>query len=310
MTRAIASTAAEGAAKVWSAYSLRDRILLFTGAVASYWIFAGVASLFSIPWYRDYQASLTGQPAPALALLVAAVVLLGCVVLTSLFAGLVHFEGGLFCAALGMLALSARGGPMRYVLMYSPGDGVFLRLIFETLTLFAFVFAGWLALGLLRDRGLLEQEHVGDTDVDAIPAQGAMATATQVVIMILLLAVLAPTDDKAQVVWAVAIASLLGALGAHSLFPARPSIWFWMAPMIVAVLGYALAWSGGNRLPGGQVGGYAPALARPLPLDYAAIGTAGSLLGYWTSRRWQHEADQPENPEEVEDTLEHPPTTA
>ena len=51
-------------------------------------------------------------------------------------------------------------------------------------------------------------------------------------------------------------------------------------------------------------------LGRPLPVDYASVGVAGSLLGYWTSRRWHHEKDHdPESPDEVEEALEHPGAT-
>jgi hypothetical protein len=287
-----------------------EKALLSIGAGASFWIFWSVASLFALPRFRDYQASLLVQPSPLLALLMAGVVLLACVVLTSLFTGSVEFEAGLFCGAIGLFALSARGGPMRYVLMYSPGNGVFARLIFETLTLFAFVGVAWATVGFLRDRGLLHEKYADEPDApDALPAQGVMALAAQVVIIILILALLAHTDKKAQVVWSLAVATPIAALAAHSLFPARPSIWFWSAPLVVALIGYTLAYAGGgNHLPGGNIGGYAPALARPLPLDYASIGTAGSLFGYWTSRRWQHEKDEdPDEPAEVEDRLEHPP---
>src|SRR5439155_21554171 len=112
-------------------------------------------------------------------------------------------------------------------------------------------------------------------------------------------------DRKAQVVWSVAIASLVSSLAAHSLFPARPSIWFWAAPFIVGVIGYAVAGFGGPPLPGGEVGGALPALPRPLPLDYASVGTAGALVGYWTSRKWQHEHEtEPHTTGEVEEALE------
>src|SRR5205814_6643117 len=107
------------------------------------WIFSTIGRLFSIPQYPGYQGSLMVQPSPIFALLLAGVVLLGCVVLTSLFAGLVEFEGGLFCATFGLMALSTKAGPMHYALMYSPGDGVFLRLLFETIMLFVFVGVGW-----------------------------------------------------------------------------------------------------------------------------------------------------------------------
>jgi hypothetical protein len=100
-------------------------------------------------------------------------------------------------------------------------------------------------------------------------------------------------------------------MAAHSLFPSRPSLWFLGAPLIVGLLGYLFAWVGGTNLPGGEVGGYAPALGRPLPIDYASMGTAGTILGYWTSRHWEHERNrEPEEPEDVEDALEHPPQNA
>jgi hypothetical protein len=75
----------------------------------------------------------------------------------------------------------------------------------------------------------------------------------------------------------------------------------------VAIIGYVLALVGGAPKVGGMPAGAIPALARPLPLDYAAIGTAGSLLGYWTSRKWLHEREEePHTTGEVEEALENP----
>ena len=56
----------------------------------------------------------------------------------------------------------------------------------------------------------------------------------------------------------------------------------------MGVVGYLLAWF--NLPPdslqtGRPHGGILSALARPLPLDYAGIGTAASLLGYWMRRK-------------------------
>ena len=119
-----AESVQSGAPDVWTSYRTRERLLLGAGCVASYCIFSAIARLFSIPRFAGYEGSLMVQPSPIFALLLAGVVLLGCVVLTSLFAGLVEFEGGLFCATFGLMAMSTRSGPMRYVLMYSPGDGM------------------------------------------------------------------------------------------------------------------------------------------------------------------------------------------
>jgi hypothetical protein len=76
------------------------------------------------------------------------------------------------------------------------------------------------------------------------------------------------------------------------------------------MIGYAFAWFGRGPLVGGEVGGMLPQLGRPLPLDYAALGTAGAVMGYWTSRSWQHEREHdPDNPDKVEEALEDPKAT-
>ncbi len=307
MTEIIAEGAGELGENIWSSYSTRDRTLLSIGSIASFAMFWTVGGMFSTPRFYGYDASLLMQPSPVVILLMTAVLLVACVLITSFFTHIVHFEGGLFCAAIGMLALSVRGGAMHDVLMDAPDSGVFLKLMLELLLLFAIVAVGWFALMTLRDLRLIRGEPHGDADPDDMPFQGVMALATQVVVMLVLMLLLAQTDKKAQAVWAVAISAYGAALAAHSLFPSRPSIWYWITPLIVGVIGYALAWSGGTNLPGGEVGGWAPALGRPLPLDYASVGVAGSIYGYWTSRRWEHERnEEPEAPEQVEDALEHP----
>jgi len=301
------TNSASSPGNVWTTYGNRDRTLLIIGSVASFWIFSTVAALFSFPQFSGHDASLLAQPSAILILVMTAIVLVACVLITSFFAGIAHFEGGLFCAAVGLGALSTRGGSIRYTLMDSPGSGVFLRLLIELVLLFAFVGVGWLTLHVLRDMRLLRAEPHGDDDLDAMPGQGALALGAQIILMIVLMLLFAQTDEKSQVIGSVALSAFLAALGAHSLFPARPSLWFWVTPLIVGAVGYVFAWSSGNTLPGGAVGGLMPALARPLPLDYASAGVAGSIFGYWTSRRWQYERDyDPESPDQVEDALEHP----
>jgi len=91
---------------------------------------------------------------------------------------------------------------------------------------------------------------------------------------------------------AVFVASLLATLLAYSFAPVRPSVWFWMGPLVVGVIGYAsgyVNWGrGGPSLwKAGLASGFFAPLARPLPLDYASLGPAGAILGYWVSRGWQ-----------------------
>lgn len=298
-------------ANIWSSYGTRARTLLGIGAMASFALFWTVAGMFSFPRFYGYSASIMQQPGAILILLMASVVFLVSVGVTSIFTHVVHFEGGLFCASLGLLALSVRGGPMRYVLMDSPGAGIFIKLLIELVLLFIPVFAGWMLISFMRDGGLIRGEPHGEADPDDLPGQGLMALGAQVALMIFFMLVLAQTDRKAQVVWSVALSAYLAALAAHSLFPSRPSYWYWMTPLIVGVIGYVLAYMGGNNLAAGDVGGLVPALGRPLPLDYASAGVAGSLYGYWTSRRWQYEREyEPADPDAVENRLEHPPQNA
>jgi hypothetical protein len=110
--------------------------------------------------------------------------------------------------------------------------------------------------------------------------------------MAVLVALLARTDEKKQVLAAVALGSFLATLLAYSVAPVRPATWFWIGPVVVGAFGYvaaSFAWRNASPVEWktGMGGGILGALARPLPLDYASLGTAGALLGYWISRQWQ-----------------------
>jgi hypothetical protein len=296
-------------ADIWTSYSTRARALLALGAGVSAVAFWLAANAAGFPRYPDFQASLLlGGGSAIVMIILVAIVLVACVVVTALFTRNIHFDAALFCAALGMLILSVRGGPVRYVLMYNPSAGTFLRLATESALLLGCVALGWYTLLALRDRGVLKGEPIREDDPDALPAQGLMALGAQVILLTFLMIVLAQTDTKSQVIWSIGISSWVAAVAAHSLFPARPSLWFWSAPFVVAILGYALAFFAGDPQAGGRPAGLLAPLARPLPLDYASVGTAAALLGYWTSRKWLHEREhEPHTTGEVEEALEAPP---
>ena len=82
-------------------------------------------------------------------------------------------------------------------------------------------------------------------------------------------------------------------------FPTRPSVWFWIGPSLVGIIGYLFAYSAATDSQW-LIGVAEPSLgeaslAYALPLDYAGAGTAGSLIGYWMSRRWQEHREAAEN---------------
>lgn len=278
------------AGNLWAPSTVRDRILLTIGSVACIVVFLWLSGAFGIPAHPYSQGSLLAQPSPIAALLVTLVALVACVLLASVVASVVHFDAGLFCATIGLLGLSVRVGPLRYVLMYSRGPHVFLTLCAELLLLFAFVGIAWGVLWALRGRGFLTSDVTRDGlhPEDDKPGHHILATLTQAVTTAILVLLLAQTDEKAQVIAAVGVASMLGTLAAYSLFPVSPSAWYWVGPLAVGLLGYGFAYVNADATwTMGKVSGPFAPLGRPLPLDYAGAGTAGALLGYWTSRRWQ-----------------------
>jgi len=267
---------------------VKDRLLLLTGAVLSFVIFWWVGALVGVPANKGYSASLIQQPMAWLMFVAVAITFVVCVGLSSLVAGSVHFDAGFACAAAGLSALSMRGGPMRYALMASPGRGVFIGMSVELLLLYGVLALGWMKLMALSDKKYLKSEELRwlSGEADEVPSQGALAIASQVMLMLFLMSILCQTDKKGQVIAAVGISAFLATLGAHSVFPTRPSAWFWCGPLVAGLMGYLFAYWGDGDWTTGEVYGWSPQLGRPLPLDYATAGPVGALLGYWVSRRW------------------------
>jgi hypothetical protein len=266
----------------------RARFLLTLAAVIAFILFWFIGRWFGIPFDRGYDDSLLLQKAAAMDFLLVIVGLFMSVNIGTIIAGPIRYDAGLCTACLGLLALSVRGGPIRYVLFADPKPDVYLTLLAELILLFLLLAAmaffqkffhtlGWLRADAQRD-GLPDTEH--------LPSEKFQAAAVQVIIMAILIYFLAATDRKFQVLCAVAIASFVAAMIAHSIFPVRPSAWFWVGPLIVGAIGYIWAYAqSGDWL----IGASANPLARPLPLDYASVGPAAAIVGYWMSRRWHRD---------------------
>jgi hypothetical protein len=309
MTReSIATEATDLGVSVWKAHNMHDRSLLAIGSIVCWVIFSFIGRMMSLPMYPGHAASVLRHASPAGEILMLIIGLVACSMIASLLTARVHAEAGLFCAAVGLMAISVHGGPMRSVLMEAHGPGIFRVLALELALLYVGVTVAWMALAALMSGGVIRERDsdVAENEEENV-SQGALAMLIHIVVMTFTMLVLAQSDDKKQVIAAVSIASWLGAIAAHSVLPTRPSAWFLAAPLIVGVAGYLIAASTSGYTAIGQVSGAMPALARPLPLDYAGAGVAGALLGYWMSRRWQHERHHPpETEEEVEEALEHP----
>ena len=266
-----------------------NRVVLLAASLLAFGLFWWVGDVFDIPGPGEFGASFVVRSyiAAAIGLIVTTLVFILAVLVGSLLAGHIRFDAGFFVAAIGLAALSWRGGPARYVVMEVGQSSVFLSLLMELALLAGMLGLAWSALWLLHRAGWLKGDEFRDgvEDVEDPLNNKLLALAMQVVVMIILVLLLAQSDEKAQVVAAVGVGGYLGTIASHYLFPVRPSVWFWAGPLITGGIGYTLGcFAGDDGLPIGLI---PQPLARPLPLDYASIGVVGSILGYWMSRRWQ-----------------------
>ena len=281
-----------------AATSYRTKFLLLIGFILSIAAFVFASRTFHVPLSPGFDGSLLAQPSPYLALAIVGVTLLAAVLLSTLIAGTIRFDAGLFCATLGMTALSIRGGRTGDALRQAaslPSPTLFVHLALELVALYAFVAVAWSLLWGLHTRGHLKgdefRDGVEDTD-EPVPFKAA-ALLMQAAVMSLGVLLLAQTDEKPQVLTAVFVSALAGACCAYYMYPISPSPWLWVGPMIVGVAGYTAAYfivpQGDDFWRTGQLRHVLAPLARPLPLDYASAGPAGAILGYWLSRRWHRQ---------------------
>lgn len=259
---------------------------------------------FDVPAYRGYEGSLLQQPGAGgkvLAVVVAAAVLAVGAIVGQLLAGRWWLFAGLFAAAAGWAALSARGGPSRYVYFHAAdagtGRGVFVMLAVEQLILSAVVGSIWYTLVRRAERITAAKEAAADEKVDPDLLSGKLtgarlqAVGLQAAIMAFAVMIFIQSDSKQGVMVGVLVASFIGTSLAEYWFKdEKAGPWYWAGPLLVGAVGYLLNQftASGDLIAAGQLRGTFAALARPLPLDYVGMGTVGALLGYWIG------ADHPE----------------
>lgn len=267
---------------VASPTGLTARFALATAAGVSCLIFAFACRVFQIPSLPGYDGIFFLQPSPIAIIAIVAVLLIVATLVCTVLAGAVHFEAGLFAAAFGLITITLRCGTIQSVLFEANGSqSIFLRLIIELLLLGVVLIIAWL---MLRQ---IARTVRGPDAVTPIADSGFLnnltATAAQVVITAVLLMIFCQSDAKNQCLASVAVASTVGTMLAYKYAATRVSIWYWAGPLIVGIIGYAIALIGQDSTLaiGYPTGMFAP-LARPLPLDYASVGVAGAILGFWS----------------------------
>ena len=260
----------------WGSAGISARTALIIAAGTACLIFGIGANQFGLPILPGFDGSLLAQPAPLVVLFLVAVMLAGSALVGTIIARSIHFEAGLFSAAFGLMVLSLRCGTIQSVLFESDGSQtVYLRLVPELLILGAFLVGIWFLL--CKFDSSIKTAPEDSKILSNLTATVAQTAATAVVIM-----VLCQSEAKNQCLASVGLASLAGSMLAYKYSPTRPSIWYWIGPLLAGVIGYALAALGQDaNLTIGLPNGTFAALARPLPLDYASVGVAGAILGYW-----------------------------
>lgn len=281
-----------GAVNAWKTFTGRERFSLTLGSLVCGLLAMGLSKVLRIPSEPGFSATLILQNSPLIAIGLAWLLAIGGTLLGAIFTIRLHYDAGLFCTGVGLAVLSLRCGPMKYTLFHAGGAGVFLTLVIELVLLWIAVVIGWAMLRQMAHRGILTAEVILDpTEPDLSIDQKVLATMSQAMLMVILLLLLCQSDSKPQVLASVGLAAFLGTLGSHQFVATRPSIWFWSAPILVGIFGYVMQYfTPSTDWMIGDVRGFFAPLARPMPLDYVSFGTAGSIMGYWTSQQWHHES--------------------
>jgi hypothetical protein len=287
----------------WKSSGAMARAALIVACAIDLILFGVGANHFDLPGLKGFDGSLMLSRAGFVGLLVIGVLFIAATLIGTVVAGAVRFEAGVFAAAVGLIAVSVRGGTMLTTLQQTSGSqGVFFSLAFELLVLGVIVGIGWMLLWRIALAGFvrpaeqnLRQEPLDEENSSLVA--GLTATAGQIVVTGLIVLFLCRSEQKNQALASVAAASFLGTVAAYKFAPARPSFWYWSGPILVGIIGYVMQGMTSDPwvvlgIPSSTFAG----LVNPLPVDYAGAGVAASILAYWVMRT----PDQPEVEESAE----------
>lgn len=269
----------------WTPRGAKARAALVLALAINCALFYLASVWFGFPELRGFDGSILFQASPVTGFLVVGIFLAIGTLIGTVVAGAVRFEAGLFAAAFGMMVLSRQCGDMQTVLFEGGGNAaVYTRLTIELVILGLMLAAVWWGLWLMAkaahsDEPMPERDNAGLLN-------NLTATVAQVIATGIIVYVLCQSVAKNQVQASVGLGSWLGSMIAYKYSAARPSVWYWAGPLLVGIVGYVIAAAGQDwNLQIGLPMGTFAALARPLPLDYASLGVAGSILGYWMMRK-------------------------
>ena len=226
----------------------------------------------TFPLYPGWQGAFAQQPLhlAGLGLLGAVVSLLLGLIVSLIIAPPVDMRMPAVVAATALLGFSIRGGTMGSVMQAAGGNEVFWLQAVEL--------AVWAVLVVLIAVSWRALRGSANEAPGAIGTVGLGSGAVQFLATAAVLWVLGQSYQKSQALLSVLFAAGIGTWVAHF---ATGHIWrrAWLVPMLVGIAGYMIngVWATGvdvANIPAATRG-----FAMALPLDYAAVGALGVVLG-------------------------------
>jgi len=239
-------------------------------------------------------------------------------------------EAGAFAAGVGLAGLALRGYSMQTVLAYAGSNelggrrSLMASMAGETLLWAAILAVAWVVADGVRRWLWPDQSAEGGDQESDPPGRGPAAapqnrkpaaaaatgsgwpafavTTVAAALVIWLTIARTPVAEiaRGQVYASVAGGLLLGALVARYFTDVPDARWYVLAVPAVALIGYLLGYLNAG-MGWTQGSGYQPfaelattpphVLVRPLPIEYAAVGLAGALAGFWSGQKIHHAAE-------------------
>jgi len=288
----------------WSA-----RARFTTGLAISLALFGSIGMNVLRPWDPFGAISLLLVESKTMLMLRLIGMLIACGILSTIIVSARLPFFGVFSASVGIAWPIIKTAGMDYLMVrlqvgkeFENSQILWAYLAFETIlwsiVLFILLAATLIIENWLNKNSEDEKSSQYQITIKAIFAKenifnGIISTISTAIFGTILIAILAASQSKGQIVFATFTGMLLAAMISEQISPTNHPIWQVLAVPMVALIAYGYTWINPDRPPGFEaVLHIAPNnLARVLPIEYIFIGTAGAVMGVWYSYRLRHSKD-------------------
>ena len=273
--------------------AIQRNVIMLLGMVA-----CGFVCVLAAPFFLSLRGDSGPTQLTAHSPIMALVVLVSCVTVAALVAGvvgrLINSVVGMFVLGIGLFALDGRLETARvFAFMNDSSDprGALAMLTMEALLVAAVALgATFIVFGI---GGKLRDVHPDEGGVTprTIASMEAIKSAAAGVIVLLAVYFIAQSDMKGQIIGSILAGGMIAGLVARLVAPHVQPVLIFCSPIVFGGLGYLIAMVLVKApLDATYVAGTLPALARPMPLDYAAGSLMGIAIGLgWARSFLQHE---------------------